>query len=241
MQALVDLHIHSCLSPCADEDMTPWNIVGMARLKGLDAVAICDHNAALNLPAAMKAGREYGVCVVPGLEVTSREDVHLLCYFPLVEQALEMGVRVWEKQKKIRNKPALFGTQYQVDEDDGICGQVEHLLLNACSMDLEEVAATAWQMGGVMVPAHINKGANSLLPTLGFLPVTPAMPTVEIYKTRPHSALGRLCLVSSDAHQLGDILEAGHPLSCAAITPQGIVEALRCGEPIAKSPERSAP
>ena len=128
-----------------------------------------------------------------------------------------------------------------MDEDDRVCGQVEHLLLTACSMDLEEVAATARQLGGVMVPAHINKGANSLLPTLGFLPVTPAMPTVEIYKTRPHSALGRLCLVSSDAHQLGDILEAGHPLSCAAITPQGIVEALRCGEPIAKSPERSAP
>ena len=236
MRALVDLHIHSCLSPCADEDMTPWNIVGMARLKGLDAVAICDHNAALNLPAAMKAGREYGVCVVPGLEVTSREDVHLLCYFPL-----EMGARVWEKQKKIRNKPSLFGTQYQVDEDDGVCGQVEHLLLNACSMDLEEVAATARQLGGVMVPAHINKGANSLLPTLGFLPVEPAMPTVEIYKTRPHSALGRLCLVSSDAHQLGDILEEGHSLFCAAITPQGIVEALLAGEPIAQSPERSAP
>ncbi|MEA4969555.1 MAG: PHP domain-containing protein [Candidatus Pelethousia sp.] len=239
MRARVDLHIHSCLSPCADNDMTPWNIVGMAKLKGLDAIAICDHNCGLNLPAALKAGREYGVCVVPGLEVASREDIHLLCYFPLLEQALEMGRLVASGQVAIQNKPALFGEQRLVDEDDEHAGQVERLLLTACAMSVQEVDQAARGLGGVMVPAHINKGANSLLPTLGFMPDEPAMPTVEIYKLRPHSALGRLCLTSSDAHQLGDISEEGFPLYCRELTPLAIVEALLAGEAGQQALERS--
>lgn len=239
MRAHVDLHIHSCLSPCADLDMTPWNIVGMAKLKGMDAIAICDHNAALNLPAAMKAGREYGICVVPGLEVTSREDIHLLCYFPLLESALEMGRLVGKGQRAVKNKPALFGEQLLVDENDEPMGVVEQLLLTACSMALHEVAHAARSLGGVMVPAHINKGANSLLPTLGFMPDAPDMPTVEIYNTRPHSALNRLCIASSDAHRLGDILEEGFPLYVREITPGAVVEALLGGEAGQKALERS--
>ncbi|NCB31421.1 MAG: PHP domain-containing protein, partial [Clostridia bacterium] len=195
MRARVDLHMHSCLSPCADNDMTPWNIVGMAKLKGLDAVAVCDHNCAANLPAAMKAGREYGVCVVPGMDVTSREDIHLLCYFPLLEQALEMSAFVGERQLAIKNKPSIFGEQRLVNEDDEPIGEVEQLLLSACSLTLDEIDYTARRMGGVMVPAHINKGANSLLPILGFMPEEPDMPTVEIYRTRPHSALEKLCIL----------------------------------------------
>lgn len=239
MRALVDLHIHSCLSPCAEDDMTPWNIVGMAKVKGLHAVAVCDHNAALNLPAALKAGREYGVCVVPGLEITSREDIHLLCYFPLLEQALEMGRLVGAGQRPLKNKPSLFGRQLMVDEDDGPAGEVERLLIADSGMSLEQIAHAARGLGGVMVPAHINKGANSLLPTLGFIPEEPPMPTVEIYKTRPHSALGRLCITSSDAHQLGDILEQGCPLHCRELTAQGVVEALQGGEALQAELERS--
>ena len=241
MRARVDLHIHSCLSPCADNDMTPWNIVGMAKVKGLDAVAVCDHNSALNLPAAMKAGREYGVCVVPGMEVTSREEVHLLCYFPLLEQALAMGELVGGKQLSIKNKPSLFGEQRLVNEDDEPAGELECLLLSACDLGIEDIAEAAGRLGGAMVPAHINKGANSLLPILGFLPEAPPMPTVEIYGIRPHSALGKLCLTSSDAHQLMDISEEGHPLFCRALTPAGVVEALRGGEALQSSLERSGP
>ena len=241
MQIRIDLHIHSCLSPCAEEDMTPWNIVGMAKLKGLDAIAICDHNAALNLPAAIQAGQEYGVCVVPGLEVTSQEDIHLLCYFPQVEQALELGELLEKKQTKIKNKPSVFGTQRWMDENDEVAGEVERLLITACSLDIREVAQTARQLGGIMVPAHINKGANSLLPVLGFWPEEPPMPTVEIYRMRPHSALGKLCLISSDAHQLMDILEEGHILHCESLSPQGIVDALMAGEGLQERLERSSP
>ena len=81
MAACCDLHIHSCLSPCADDDMTPWNLVGMARVKGLDVIALTDHNTARNTPEAMAAGEAYGVQVIPGMEITSREEVHILGYF----------------------------------------------------------------------------------------------------------------------------------------------------------------
>ncbi|MBQ2661654.1 MAG: PHP domain-containing protein [Clostridia bacterium] len=230
MRISVDLHIHSCLSPCADDSMTPWNIVGMAKLKGLDAIAICDHNATHNLPVAMKAGQEYGVCVVPGIEVTSKEDIHLLCYFPTLEQAMEMGRRVNEKQLKVKNKPSVFGNQIIVDDDDEECGTVENLLILACDMDIEEVAFEAKSLGGVMVPAHINKGANSLLPILGMMPENIELPTVEIYKMRPHSALSKLCLTSSDAHFLEDILEEGHVLECESASADAVVKALLEGE-----------
>ena len=80
MGAFCDLHLHSCLSPCAEDDMTPWNMVGMAKIKGLDVIAITDHNAVLNAEDAMAAGREYGVEVIPGMEITSREEVHMLAY-----------------------------------------------------------------------------------------------------------------------------------------------------------------
>ncbi|MDR0840343.1 MAG: PHP domain-containing protein [Christensenellaceae bacterium] len=230
MRIAVDLHIHSCLSPCADNDMTPWNIVGMAKVKGLDAVAICDHNSVGNLRAALKAGAEYGVCVVPGMEVTSREDIHLLCYFPTLAQALQMQARVEDSQPFIQNKAALFGEQILVDEDDNRVGQTERLLLTACELTLTEIAALAQSLGGVMVPAHINKGANSLLPILGFMPEEPSLPTVEIYGMQPHSALGRLCITSSDAHQLCDILEQGYELLVEEVTPQGIIQALKLGQ-----------
>lgn len=229
MQMRVDLHIHSCLSPCADDSMTPWNIVGMAKLKGLDAVAICDHNGTKNLPAAMKAGQEYGVCVVPGIEVTSKEDIHLLCYFPTLEAAMEMGKRVDEKRLKVKNKPSVFGNQIIVNDDDEPCGTVDELLILACDMDIEQVARTANELGGIMVPAHINKGANSLLPILGIMPENIDIPTVEIYKMRPHSALHKKCITSSDAHFLEDILEEGCVIECSELSAKGIVEALKNG------------
>ncbi len=230
MQIRADLHIHSCLSPCADDSMTPWNIVGMAKLKGLDAIAICDHNGTKNLPVAMKAGQEYGVCVVPGIEVTSKEDIHLLCYFPTLESAMEMGRRVDEKRLRVKNKPSVFGNQIIVDFDDEPCGTVDELLILACDMDIEEVAQNASSLGGIMVPAHINKGANSLLPILGIMPTNIEMPTVEIYKMRPHSALNKLCITSSDAHFLEDILEEGCIIECEELSAYAIVEALKKGE-----------
>lgn len=232
MQYRVDLHIHSCLSPCADDDMTPWNIVGMAKLKGLDAIAVCDHNSAKNLPAVCRAGEEYGVCILPGLEVTSREDVHLLCYFQTLEEALSMGERVAAHQPRIKNKPSLFGRQILVNDEDDFVGEEERLLLTASDLSISDIAEMTWDLKGIMVPAHINKGANSLIPILGMMPLDVILPTVEIFKMRPHSALGKLCIHSSDAHQLMSINEAQE--ACVLELPQlsaaALVMAFRQGQ-----------
>lgn len=232
MRCTVDLHIHSCLSPCADDDMTPWNIVGMAKLKGLDAVAVCDHNAVRNLLGACKAGREYGVCVLPGMEVTSREDVHLLCYFPTLDAAFTMGSLIEKSQVRIRNKPDLFGRQILVDADDVPLGEEERLLLAASAMSISEIAEAAWDLGGVMVPAHINKGANSLLPVLGLMPADVALPAVEIVQTMPHCVRGKLCIHASDAHRLVDIREAEEAcmLELPELSPDAIIAVLRRGK-----------
>ena len=88
MKLRYDLHLHSCLSPCGDMDMTPNNLVGMAKLLGYDLIALTDHNSCLNTPAAVKAGQRLGVTVVPGMELCTREEAHVVCLFPTVEAAL---------------------------------------------------------------------------------------------------------------------------------------------------------
>lgn len=104
MTVTYDLHIHSCLSPCGDEDMTPGNIVGMAMLKGLDVIAITDHNSCKNCQVAMKAGDEYGVLVIPGMELTTMEEVHVVCLFETWEEAMEFDGFVYDSLMNIQNE-----------------------------------------------------------------------------------------------------------------------------------------
>ncbi len=211
MSAFVDLHIHSCLSPCAQDDMTPWNLVGMARVKGLRVVAITDHNTAKNAPAAMAAGEEYGVSVIPGMEITSREEVHILGYFPAVENALAAGEEVYAHLAGVRNRPALFGNQILVNLDDEPCGTLDKLLIGATDLTVDAVRALVAAHGGVSVPAHINRGSNGMLGALGFMPPLPVFPVAEVYRGAPcpaHATQGRFVLHSSDAHRLEDISEA---------------------------------
>ena len=114
----VDLHIHSCLSPCADDDMTPANICGMAHIKGLDAIAVTDHNTARNLPYVKEAADYYGLILLPGMEITTKEEVHLLGYFRNVDTAVEVGEIFSEHLPKMKNRPDFFGNQLVMNTDD---------------------------------------------------------------------------------------------------------------------------
>ena len=102
MKYYYDLHLHSCLSPCGDMDMTPNNIVNMAKLLGLDVIALTDHNTSLNCKAAMEVGQEVGLVVIPGMELTTSEDIHAVCLFPTLEQAIDWNDYVDEKRIKIK-------------------------------------------------------------------------------------------------------------------------------------------
>ena len=158
-----DLHIHSCLSPCGDDDMTPANIAGMAALKGLEAVALTDHNTCRNCPAFMAAAREYGVLAVPGMEINTSEEVHAVCLFPNLEAALCFDSYVYGKLIRFPNNEAIFGKQQIYNEQDQVCGTEPNLLINATEISFDGLWELVRSYGGVMFPAHVDKTANSLI------------------------------------------------------------------------------
>ena len=175
-----DFHIHSCLSPCADDDMTPANIIGMAAIKGLCAIAITDHNSCLHCKTAMELGERYGIVVIPGMELTTREEVHVLCLFEQLKDALQFDAYVQTKLLHTRNDPKIFGKQIIMDDKDCESGEFESLLIQATSISFDDVYPFIKSYGGIMVPAHIDKSSNSLLSNLGFIPPTSQFSCVEI-------------------------------------------------------------
>ncbi|MBQ8312065.1 MAG: PHP domain-containing protein [Clostridia bacterium] len=226
----VDLHIHSCLSPCADDDMTPANICGMAHIKGLDAIAVTDHNTARNLPYVKEAADYYHLILLPGMEVTTREEVHLLGYFPTVEDALEAGEVFSSHLPKMPNRPKFFGNQYIMNTDDEIMGEEMRMLIGATDLDLTECTEIIRKRGGVAIPAHINRGSNGLLVNLGLMPEKPAYPVVEVARhmdIHPSIVKDRMVLYSSDAHQLGNIMEAEFDFPVERFSLGGLFDTLK--------------
>ena len=211
-----DLHIHSCLSPCGDEDMTPANIAGMAAVKGLQIVALTDHNSTANCPAFFRACKAYGIIPVAGMELTTSEDIHLLCLFRDLEGALEFGKEVDKHKILIKNKSDVFGHQYVMDEEDNILCEEENLLLNATLLSREEGTALCRECGGVCYPAHIDRNSNGAVSILGVFPDWLGYTSYEISgagnkdeEEEKNPAVKDLQNVkSSDAHYLWDISEA---------------------------------
>lgn len=230
MKLMVDLHIHSCLSPCAEMEMTPNNLVNMAWIKGLDVIAVADHNRALNLPACAQVAQERGLLLLPAIEVTCREEVHVLCYFSTLAQAQAFDSWLYDRVPTLQNQPDFFGEQCVLDAQDQLVAMEPRLLVQATQVSLAQVAAQAQALEGVVVPAHINRGANSLLGVLGFFPADVCFSTVEVdprakAPSQPLEAYN--ILRSSDAHRLEDIAEPGHALEVREHTMEGVLDAIR--------------
>lgn len=210
MKLYYDMHIHSALSPCGDEDMTPNNIVNMAILTGLDIIAVTDHNSCKNVRAVMKAA-EGKLLVIPGMEIETSEEVHVLCYFKDIEALEDMGRLVESKMMNIKNDPEIFGRQLIMDAEDNVTGEVENLLVSATDLDIYDVAAEVKSRGGVFVPAHIDRASYSVLSNLGFLPLDLPIDAVEITAKSVERLSGNYqgipILTSSDAHYLESIAE----------------------------------
>ena len=210
-----DLHLHSCLSPCAEDDMTPANIAGMASLCGLQLIALTDHNTCGNCGALLQACRQYGIVGVPGMELTTSEEIHLVCLFPSLEAAMEFDGKVRERRLPIRNKPQIFGNQLYMDAEDKVLGEEPNLLIPATSLSLEEGTALALACGGAAFPAHIDRPSNGIIGILGALPEKPFFPTLELNDsanraqyTADYGLEGRRLLCSSDAHRLESMRDA---------------------------------
>ena len=192
-------------------------------------IALTDHNTALNTPEAAAAGEAYGVQVIPGMEVTSREEVHMLGYFPSVREALAAGEEVYAHLPQVQNQPALFGNQIIMGAEDTPSGTLEKLLINATDLNVEEVCALIRAHGGVPVPAHINRGSNGMIGALGLMPFLPEYPVVEVYPgvdCPAYAVKGRFVLHSSDAHRLEDLQERTFSLD-AQPTAQDVMRLLR--------------
>lgn len=214
--------------------MTPANIAGMAALKGLDAVALTDHNTCRNCPAFMKACREYGVLAVPGMEINTSEEVHAVCLFPSLEQALAFDACVYERLMKFPNNEAIFGKQQIYNELDEVCGSEPNLLINATDISFDELWELVRSYEGVMFPAHIDKSANSLIANLGFIPPDSRFATAEVKDLKKLHQLkisnpyldGCRIISNSDAHYLEHINEPRLTLQVEERSAFGIVEAL---------------
>ncbi len=208
-----DFHIHSCLSPCADNDMTPGNIAGMAALAGLQIVALTDHNSCRNCPAFFAAARKYGIIPVAGMELTTAEDIHVVCLFERLEDALRFNDEVDKLRIRFKNRVDIFGEQLLMDENDEVIGQEEDLLSNATQIPIDDVPPLVEAYNGICIPAHVDREGNGIIATLGTFPDTPDFHAAEFHFAEKieeyrncYPRLRELPItVGSDAHYLWDI------------------------------------
>lgn len=227
-----DLHIHSCLSPCGDDDMTPNNIAGMAALNGLNIVALTDHNSCKNCPAFFEASKKQGIIAIAGMELSSAEDIHFVCLFPELEQAMAFDKEIEGHLPSIQNRADIFGNQLILDGNDEQIAIEDRLLITATDLWAADAIALARSFGAHVRPAHIDRTSNGIISILGDIPKEYGFNFVEfndkdniksIFRDYP-SLDSCSTIVSSDAHHLWDINEAENffeiddePYSSAAV------------------------
>lgn len=235
MRVYCDLHLHSCLSPCGDEDMTPWNLVNMAKILGLDLIALTDHNSCGNCRSAMKVGKLAGITVVPGMELCTAEEIHCVCLFDNIDRAEAFSSYVRTTLPPVKNREEIFGRQLYMDEGDTVLETEEILLTTASSISIDTLPTLVKEYGGVCFPAHIDRESYSVLSSLGDFPpelevtafeLTPAAPEEDYRKNYP-ALEGKRLLRSSDAHYLENMREKEFYIELEENTPSALIEYLK--------------
>jgi PHP family Zn ribbon phosphoesterase len=207
-----DLHIHSCLSPCGDWAMSPKKIIQKSREVGLDVIAICDHNSAENAGAAMREGNKRDLLVLPGMEICSREEVHILALFDELEPALEMQAYVYANLPG-ENNSKVFGYQVIANENDEVIGENPRLLIGATRLSLHDIVAKTHSLGGLNISCHVDRPSYGIINQLGFIPADLKLDGLEVsYRIKLEEAAQTIpaigdfsCVTASDAHYLDDI------------------------------------
>lgn len=219
MKYYYDLHIHSALSPCGDEDMTPNNIVNMSLLNGLDIIALSDHNTCKNVRAVSEVARRAGILFIPAMELETAEEIHVLCLFPSVDAA-ELFEReiVSPALPDIANNESIFGRQQILDENDNETGTDGRYLINATSLTIDSVGVLAARYGAAAVPAHIDKRQKACSRCWAWLTGAWVIMSLSCLQTLPDNfsethfslkGMGYRYLYNSDAHYLAGIAERG--------------------------------
>lgn len=215
MKLYTDLHIHTALSPCGDNDMTPNNIINMALIKKLDVIAITDHNSCENAAVCVRLGKKAGIIVIPGMELQTREDIHAVCLFKNIEAAEEFQKYIYSLLPDIENKPQIFGEQLIFDEEDHIVNYSKRFLLTAADISFDRAFCKVSEYEGIIYPAHVDRDAYSIISSLGFIPDYLPIKVLEYNSWSKLSELiskniikdGYKYIKSSDAHYLENIAE----------------------------------
>ncbi|MCS7316232.1 MAG: PHP domain-containing protein [Bryobacterales bacterium] len=232
-----DLHVHTCLSPCADLAMAPRTIIARAAARGLDAIGVADHNSAANAPAVQRAARGSGLTVFAGMEVTSREEVHILALFGALEAAFAMQEFV-QRRLPGRNRPEIFGLQVLVNEEHDVLGFEPRLLAGATGWSLSEVVERVHRLGGLAFAAHADREAFGLLGHLGLLPRGLALDGLELSPNTSEAEFRRRwpecaelpLLRFSDAHSPEQIGRAATGFRLPELNLEELRKALRGAE-----------
>ena len=234
MKLYYDFHIHSCLSPCGSDDMTPNNIVGMAALSGYNIIALTDHNCCKNCEAAVKVGKANGITVIPGMELCTSEEIHIVCLFPTVEKAMKFSDYVEENSMDIPNNPEIFGNQLIMNEDDEVVGIHKGLLTIASNISVENVKDIVESFGGICYPAHLNRDSYSIISVLGGFPTEQGFTVAEFSDGEKIEAYTKLfglenlkIIRSSDAHYLENIPDAEHQIELEENSAECLIKYLR--------------
>ena len=207
-----DLHIHTVLSPCATLEMLPPFIVERALETKTNLIAITDHNASANVPAVIKAAAGSGLTVLPGIELTTAEEIHVICLFDTYAQLVELQKIVDQNLPNIPNNPDFFGIQLIVDWEGNYLDTEERLLSNATRLSIGEAQKHVHRLGGIFIPAHVTREENGLLPRLGGIPPELNLSVLEISNISQSDAIRRYpylkdyhLIPSFDAHDLDAI------------------------------------
>ncbi len=208
-----DLHTHTVLSPCGDLEMSPVNIVRIAKERGVDILGITDHNSTLHAVLIKQLAEKEGIMVLMGAEVTTKEEVHCLCFFETEQQLSEFQVYLDHYLPKIPNDTKYFGYQVVVNEEEEIVQEIENLLISGLNQGINEIEQKVHQLNGLFIPAHINKTQNSIISQLGFLPPDLKVDALEIsmhttkdeFLSKNKYLKGYAFIQSSDAHYIDNI------------------------------------
>lgn len=209
-----ELHCHTVLSPCGEVEMIPPLIVQAALARGIGLLAITDHNASANVAAVQEAARGTALVVLPGMELQTREDVHVLCLFDTLGQIAAWQAQVDAALPDTRNNADFFGEQFVVDATGDFVRHEPRLLLTAAAMTLTEAVNAVSALGGLVIPAHVDRVAFGLLPALGFVPPEVPFPALELSRhlspTQAPVKFPQLIdyplIQNGDAHLLDDLL-----------------------------------
>lgn len=209
-----DLHVHTVLSPCAEIEMLPPLIISEAKIRGIDLIAITDHNASANIAAVQKAALGSEITVLPGMELQTKEEVHVICLFDTIDQINQFQNIVDQKLPPLKNRPEFFGDQLVVDDKGDFIRKEEQLLITSTALSFNEAYHIVSEIGGIFIPAHVNRKANGLLEILGFVPddipiialeISRHISPKEVKEKYPHINAFEI-IQNGDVHRLSEFI-----------------------------------